>query len=82
MCLFLRFVFGDDFLERSGQTREALDLARNDDLGRLAVRRVAERLQRLKLDDLLGRRGTVQQSNGVRQRLLHGKVLPLRLRLP
>src|SRR5699024_879743 len=67
-CLFLGLGVGDDFLERSRKARKALDLARDDDLGRSAVRCGAECFERFQLDDLLARRGIVEHRNGVCKR--------------
>lgn len=50
----LHIVFGQ-FSNRGHQARQALDLGRDDDLSGLAVGRLAESLQALDGDDLLGR---------------------------
>ncbi len=60
-------------LNEEAKARKALDLARNDDLGRLAVSCLAERLKRLEANDLLRRRRIVQQRDRIRKRLLHGE---------
>ena len=62
------------------QTRQALDLAGNDELRGLAVRHLLQRLQRLELDDLIVGRVLVQQAHGVCHGLLHLQD-GLRLRL-
>ena len=58
-------------LEARGETGEALNLARDDDLRRLTVGGLFERFERLDLDDLIVGVGLVEHLDGVGERLLH-----------
>ena len=58
-------------LEARGETGEALNLARDDDLRCLTVGGLFERFERLDLDDLIVGVGVVEELDGVRQRGLH-----------
>ena len=71
LCRFLKLLLFKQALEARGETGEALNFARDDDLRRLTVGGLFERFERLDLDDLIVGVGLVEHLDGVGERLLH-----------
>ena len=67
----LLLVFFKQPLKARGEASEALNLARDDDLRRLTVGGLFERLERLDLDDMLVGVGLIELLDGVGTRLQH-----------